>query len=371
MEEYPAVVIDNGSYECKVGIAGDDDPKACFPAVVGRSKNQGSRDRKEAYIGNEALANRGVLALKYPIDNGIINDWDDMERIWHHAFYNELRVNPREHPVLLTEVIFNPKANREKMTQILFETFKVPLFYVYISELLALYSSGRTNGIVVGSGYGVSCSLPIYEGYTIKPAALKIDLAGRACTQYLVSILNEQGVSFTSQFDMEIVRDIKEKLCYVTLDYEEEMKKYQRSAEYGRIYELPDGNQTVIKNQRFKCPELLFKPDLIGLGALGIHELTFKSIMKCDIDLRKDLYGNVIMAGGTTMFPEIPERLSKELASLAPSSTKIKVVAPPERKISTWIGGSIASSLSTFENMWIKRSEYNESGPTIVHRKCF
>ncbi|CAK71567.1 unnamed protein product (macronuclear) [Paramecium tetraurelia] len=257
------------------------------------------------------------------------------------------------------------------MTQILFETFNVPSFYVAIQAVLSLYASGRTTGIVVDSGDGVSHTVPIYEGYALPHAVLRIDLAGRACTQYLVNILNELGVSFTSSAEMEIVRDMKEKLCYVALDYEEEMKKYKESAANNRPYELPDGNVVVIQNQRFRCPELLFKPNFIGLEVAGIHELTFKSIMKCDIDVRKDLYGNVVMSGGTTMFPGIPERLSKELTSLAPSSMKIKVVAPPERKFSVWIGGSILSSLSTFQAMWITRSEYDESGPTIVHRKCF
>ncbi|CAD8051583.1 unnamed protein product [Paramecium primaurelia] len=373
-EEHPAVVIDNGSGQCKAGIAGDDAPRCCFPAVVGRPKHQGimvGMDSKEAYVGDEAQAKRGVLALKYPIDNGIVNNWDDMERIWHHAFFNELRVTPEDHPALLTEAPMNPKANREKMTQILFETFNVPSFYVAIQAVLSLYASGRTTGIVVDSGDGVSHTVPIYEGYALPHAVLRIDLAGRACTQYLVNILNELGVSFTSSAEMEIVRDMKEKLCYVALDYEEEMKKYKESAANNRPYELPDGNVVVIQNQRFRCPELLFKPNFIGLEVSGIHELTFKSIMKCDIDVRKDLYGNVVMSGGTTMFPGIPERLSKELTSLAPSSMKIKVVAPPERKFSVWIGGSILSSLSTFQAMWITRSEYDESGPTIVHRKCF
>jgi actin len=126
-----------------------------------------------------------------------------------------------------------------------------------------------------------------------------------------------------------------------------------------------------IGNERFRCPEVLFKPSLIGKEDDGVHQLTYDSIMKCDVDIRKDLYGNIVLSGGTTMFEGIAERMEKEIVALAPSSMKIKIVAPPERKYSVWIGGSILASLSTFQQMWISKQEYDESGPQIVHRKCF
>jgi actin len=136
-------------------------------------------------------------------------------------------------------------------------------------------------------------------------------------------------------------------------------------------FELPDMAVVTVKSQRFRCPEALFKPSHIGLEAPGFHEMVFNSIQKCDIDVRRDLFGNIVLSGGTTMFKQLPERLAKEVGNLAPSSVKPKVVAPPERKYSVWIGGSILSSLTTFQNMWIQKSEYDEAGPTIVHNKCF
>ena len=373
-DDGPPIVIKNGSYSTQVGFAGEDAPRVEFPSVVGKLKKSiPSQGQKDSYVGDEAQSKRGILTLKYPIEQGIVTNWDDMQEIWRHGF-KELKVDTEEHPVLCSDSLFNPKENREKMAEIMFETFKTPSFYVEVEAVLSLMASGLTLGVVIDSGHETSQVVSIYAGCVVPHSALRLPnkLGGRVLTDYLSKILtDERGYSFTTAAEREAVRDIKEKHCYVALDFEDEMRTAAYSSSLEKSYELPDGQIVTIGNERFRCPEALFQPELIGIESAGIHKATYNSIMKCDFDIRKQLFHGIVMTGGTTMYPGIKDRMQKEIDQLAPYSMKVKVVAPLERKYSVWIGGSILASLSTFQQMQISKQEYNEYGRSIAHRKCW
>ena len=200
-EDIPIIVIDVGSGAFKAGFGGDEDPRSVFPSVIGRPKNKKVIEGvnfKDYFIGDEACDMAEMLNLQYPIEHGYVTNWDDLEKIFHHTFYNELRIDPSEHPLLLTEPVHNPKSNREKMIQLMFEKFSVPSYYVGKQAVLSLYASGRTTGIVLESGDGVTQIVPIYEGIAVQPLAKRINFAGRDITDWRIC-LKIMATNFTQQ----------------------------------------------------------------------------------------------------------------------------------------------------------------------------
>ena len=386
-EEYdqlPHIIIDNGTGYCKAGLSNEEGPRSVFPSCVGYPKYQEilyNRDYKDFFIGDDALNKKAVLKLNYPMEHGVVNNWDDMEKIWGHIFTNELRVAPEEHNVLITEAPLNPKENREKMAQIMFETFNVPGFYISIQAVLSLYSAGKYTGLVLDSGDGVTHAVPIFDGYCLPHAILRLDIAGRDLTEYMVNLLSETGNRFYTTAEKEIVKDIKEKSIYIPLNFEEEKERVESFS-----YELPDGNHIIVRDQRIRCPEVLFKPRMLGKEGLGIHDLCDLAIQNCDIDLRKELYYNILLSGGNAMIKGLSERLTAELKEkrgklltnirVLPKQNeddenKENLIKKYDIKFAVWDGGKVASNLSDFESQWITKEEHEEYGATILHRKCF
>ncbi|KAI8830201.1 actin-like protein [Chytriomyces cf. hyalinus JEL632] len=363
------VVIDNGSGFIKAGFAGDDSPKCFFSSAVGRPKHtriMAGAVEGDAFIGSRAQELRGLLRVKYPMEHGIVTDWADMERVWHHVYTEELKTLSEEHPVLLTEAPLNPRKNREIMAEIFFETFNVPAMYISIQAVLSLYASGRTTGIVLDSGDGVTHTVPVYEGFALPHAIRRIDVAGRDITEALQLHLRKSGVNlWGTSAEKEAARVVKESCCYVAGNPGREEKE-----NVGRFEEfvLPDGNVVKLGAERFRAPEILFSPDLMGSESPGVHQIVVDAINKADMDLRKSLFSNIVLSGGTTIMKGFPDRLLNEVKKLALKDVKIKISAPPERKYSTWIGGSILASLSTFKKMWLSADQYQEDPESVIRK---
>lgn len=297
-----------------------------------------------------------------------------MEKIWHHTFYNELKVVPDDHPVLVTEAPLNPKFNRERVTQMMFETFNVPALYIGMQGIMSLYTTGRTTGVVVDVGDGISHACPVFEGFALQHNIIRMDLAGSDLTDYLHKLLTDKGFGLTSSGEKDLVRTIKEEMCYVANSYESALAESSESAEYEKVYKLPDGQSITLGAEAFTCPEALFKPSLIQgkENVPSLPDAVTQSLQRCDVDVRKELANAVILSGGSTLFKGLPERLTRELGQNSTvSAYKIKVVAPPERQFSAWMGASVLASLSTLQQLWVSKHDYDECGPTVIHRKCF
>nr|CAD7442998.1 unnamed protein product [Timema bartmani]CAD7457457.1 unnamed protein product [Timema tahoe] len=375
------VVIDNGSGVIKAGFAGDQIPKCRFPNYIGRPKHvrvMAGALEGDLFVGPKAEEHRGLLSIRYPMEHGIVTDWNDMERIWQYIYSkDQLQTFSEEHPVLLTEAPLNPRRNQEKAAEVFFETFNVPALFVSMQAVLSLSQGsnkplpvvepGSGDPWLLDSGDGVTHAVPIYEGFAMPHSIMRVDIAGRDVSRYLRLLLRKEGVNFRTTAEFEIVRTIKEKACYLANNplKEEtvETEKFQ--------YVLPDGSTLDIGPARFRAPEVLFRPDLIGEEYEGIHEVLMYAIRKSDLDLRKVLYMNIVLSGGSTLFKGFGDRLLSEIRKIAPKEIKIKISAPQERLYSTWIGGSILASLDTFKKMWISKREYDEEGQRAIHRKTF
>jgi centractin len=369
------LVLDNGSGTIRAGYAGSDLPTAYFPSYVGRPKHTrvlAGAVEGDVFIGSRAQELRGLLKIKYPLEHGIVTDWDDMERIWTYVYEHELKALSEDHPVLLTEPPLNPRQNRDMAAQILFEQFNVPAVYMSIQAVLSLYASGRTTGIVLDCGDGVSHAVPVYEGFAVPSSIRRIDIAGRDVTENMQLLLRKAGHVFHTSAEKEIVRIMKEKVSYVAIDPRKEEKDLQSGvwkADKKEIeYQLPDGHKIKLGAERFRAPEILFDPELIGLEYPGVHQIVVDAINRTDMDLRQHLFGSIVLSGGATLCKGFGDRLLDEVKKIAVKDMRIKIFAPPERKYSTWIGGSILAGLSTFRKMWVSIDDWHEN-PDVIHTK--
>jgi actin-related protein len=372
------ICLDNGTGFMKGGFSGEEAPRSVFPTLVGM-QTEGlqftSDDNKPKITGQEALAKLGISKYNYPIENGVITDFDDMEFIWKHMLYSELKIVPENHNIILTDIPKNKDSNREKITQIFFEKFNVPGLFIGSTSAMSIYSCGKTNGIVIDSGESLTNFVPIYEGFSFNQSIRQVNIGGKDLTDYLIKILINKRFNIDNIQKKQIINQIKEKYCYCSYDFETEIREEEEGRSLEKKFKLPDGEEVTIEFERLKTPEILFNNNLLDkkIQFKGLHGECYDSIQSCDLEMKKDLYSNIILAGGNTLFKGLPERLHKEIQKVTPSAlaSKVKIIALPERKYAAWIGESILSSLINFQCMWITKAEYGESGSNIVHKKCF
>ncbi|KAL6949011.1 Actin-related protein 2 [Hanseniaspora vineae] len=380
------IVLDQGTGFVKIGRSGENFPDYTFPSIVGRPILR-AEDRngllggassiplKDVMIGDQAQDVRSFLQISYPMENGIIKNWADMELLWDYAFYEKMNLNiDQQSKVLLTEPPMNPVKNRETMCEVMFEKYNFGGVYVAIQAVLALYAQGLSSGVVVDSGDGVTHIVPVYESVVLNHLTRRLDVAGRDVTRHMIDLLSRRGYAFNRTADFETVRQIKEKVCYVSYDLDLDTKLARETTTLVENYELPDGRIIKVGSERFEAPECLFQPSLVDVEQVGMGELLFQTIQAADVDVRSSLYKAIVLSGGSSMYPGLPSRLEKELKQLwytrvlrnDPSRLdkfKVRIEDPPRRKHMVFIGGAVlANIMADKDHMWLSKQEWEEGG---------
>ncbi|XP_070930208.1 actin, aortic smooth muscle-like isoform X2 [Macaca nemestrina] len=373
MDSVP-LICDYGSGFSKVGFAGMESPMGVFPTVLGKLRHDNvlvGMEEEDWFIGEEVQKNRGKLILQYPISRATMTNWDNMEKIWHHSFYQVLHVAPEQHPVLVTEPPLNPTPSKQKVTQVLFETFNIPALYLANQGVLSLYASGQTSGLTVESGEGMTHFVPIADGCPLHLSTFQLDIAGQDLTLHLLQLLKDNGQLLLGTGDREYIRDMKEKCCYVALDFDKEKKKTD-SPSHHQKYQLPDGQEITVGQESFFCPEALFQTKLIGprlfgsfssqardmrhgrhhlalpgahnieqkisgRDAPGIHTMAIQSITSCSADLQNVLFGHMLLSGGTGSCPGLRFRMQREISELVSPTVHVKVATCPYSVYGAWV----------------------------------
>jgi len=334
-------------------------------------------------VGDECTKARDMLETSYPITNGIVQKWDDMQHLYDYTFYQRLKIDPTEHKIMLTEAAMNPKKNRQQLVETMFETYGFQGVHCSIQAVLTLYAQGLLTGVVVDSGDGVTHIVPVYEGFALPQSIRRLDVAGRHLTEYMIKLLLLRGYTFNRTADFEVVREIKEKVCYMGYDLELEKKLALETTTVTQSYTLPDGRVIKVGAERFEAPEALFDPALVDVEAKGLAGQVFDSINACDMSTRPELYKHIVLSGGSTMYPGLPSRLEKELKKLylqnvakgdvaQAAKLKLRIEDPPRRKHMVFLGGSVlADIMKDKEAFWMTKAEYEEKGIDAVLSKCF
>lgn len=375
----PAVVIDLGSGFIKAGLQSDTLPTCILPSLIGRPRRRFTYQFQEnqTFAGDEAVAYRHQLSFSNPINHGHIEDWIELEELLGYTFRVGLGIDTKDRPILLSAPPLASTTHQQRLVESMIEIHEFNEVNLSIQGILALYATGRTTGLVVEIGEGVTQVVPVHEGYADKASVRRSDFGGYEITCYLQKLLCENGYALTTRDDMEHVRLIKESLCYVALDPLQEDSR----TDLEETYVLPDGmklrdgnTSIVVGPERFYCAEVIFEPRICQRDNPPITDLIWQAVQSSPIETRKSQLNSVILSGGTSMLQGFQERLQKELKKIAPSQARgsVNVYANDDRLFGVWLGGRLfcQPSMRTMQNnLWITKDEWLEEGPNVVLRK--
>lgn len=355
-ESSNSFIMDVGSSLTKAGLSNEDSPRLTIPSILALgATNQPApvkdpKDKKQPNITLSPIMTRGK-----------VNDWNNFRDFLSFLSGNELELDLSERAVITNHYGNTSKLDKEIATQLFFEVFNVPFYYTAPNSLLALYSSGRQNGLVLESGDQITSVTPILEGCPMTFAQTIVEFGGMDITQYISNTLNK---------DFAESKMLKERYAKVPMDFEKDLVMLKEKTEDNKLV-LPDNTNVELDRWILDSAEGNFNPSAIGLKGLGVHELVYESLSKTDYEYRKELTSNIILTGGNTKIPNFYERFNRDLGFLLSSIVKMKSYNQMDKINSVWFGGSIVSNLGIFQPLLISRSDYDEVGPSIVNRKCF
>jgi len=378
--------IDNGGGSIKAGVGISKRPQSTIHSIVGHPKKAeiGFSDTffgEQAQMKNE-ISNNNVL-LSRPIEHGLITHWEDMTKLWRHIFHEQLDCadDVENSHIMLSEAPLTPKLQREKSAQIMFETFNVSGYHSKNTAVLELYSHGHTTGMVVGSGFDSTYTVPIYQGYALAHASRKMEFGGDTINQQLLKLLHAQHFSFGGlSSQTEVLEHMKRQKCYVSAEFEAELKQkdsalWKMANANTAKYALPDGHEVHLGSNRFEAAEVFFQPRLMGghraRKCSSVCDAALQSLYALNMDLRMEVVPRLCLAGGGTLLNGFAERFGKDLRAMVPASMKLQIHTKEGREYAAYIGASLFTTMSSFKEAVVTQDEYEECGPKIVHRKCF
>ena len=328
VDGYSTVIIDIGSGIIKSGFGGEDGPRNIFNSLVGIPKMPGvmvSMGQQERFVGEEAISKLEIMNFNAPIQRGQVSDWDKFETLMHYLLYEKMKVVPEEISIMITESPNSPKENKQKLTELLFETFNVQNIHIANSSMLGLFAYGKTSGLIVDSGFNITSSVPLYEGFPLHHASIKLNFGGEDISKSLLQMIeNELDPSYKYLKGRLLADNIKEKLGFIPLGGDIDEEEY--------TYTLPEGNEIKLGKQVSKCTELLFNPGE-NHELRSIDDIVMSSLSKCDPDIKEDIKESICLIGGNTYLRNFEEKLKNNLSDKKEIGN-FNISANPERQFS-------------------------------------
>ena len=372
LSEFHGVIFDIGSSNFRVGYAGEETPRKVFRNAVSHRKYPIAITTgaiSDTYIDDSDVLKSGALTLSWPVHHGIIKNWDDFEKVLSYGV-RSVKVQMEEHPCLVCTSPVSDVKQKQKLAEIFLETFYVPSILYQPTDALSLLAYKKKTGLVVESGEGLTTISAFVDGYKQVFASRSVRVGGRSVTAYLLEKIRDDKL--TGATGWTVAEEIKEKYCYVPMEYASEIKE-AKAGKLNMELRMPNGTLKVIGPERIKVGDFLFRPRIWGLQSEGIHELATQAIRRTKLDVRDKIWDSIVLAGGNTLMNGFVERFKHEMEKVKPEGVTVNVLASEDRENAAFLGASFVAGMPSFAHISITREAYEEAGMDslqFIEQRC-